>query len=112
MKKMPQSTNSTNGRHAAEASESASNPVPDHGGQAGETETFEACCNEATRFIQERPLTSVMALFGAGLGAGVAVGCLLSRSSSTRRSSMADEIGRSIVDSISRVMPDSLSGKS
>lgn len=109
---MSASTNSTNGRQTADAPPPASHSIPDDDHQAEGATALENCCNEANRFIQERPLTSVMAMFGAGLGAGVAVACLLSRSTSAARSSMTDEIGRSIVSSISRVMPDSLSGKS
>lgn len=109
---MSASTNSTNGRQTADAPPRASHSIPDGDHQTDGATALENCRNEANRFIQERPLTSVMAMFGAGLGAGVAVGCLLSRSTTAARSSMADEIGRSIVSSISKVMPESMSGKS
>lgn len=109
---MSASTNSTNGRQTADDAPRSGHSIPDGDHQAGGATALENCCHEANRFIQERPLTSVMAMFGAGLGAGVAVGCLLSRSTTAARSSMADEISRSIVSSISRVLPESLSGKS
>lgn len=109
---MSQSINSTNGRQVTDTSEHAGVSSVEDQQTADESSALESCRRQAARFIQERPLTSVMTLFGAGLGAGVAVGCLIARSASAGRGSIADEIGRSIVKTISDAVPNSLSGKS
>ncbi|NQV24173.1 MAG: hypothetical protein HQ518_07370 [Rhodopirellula sp.] len=111
---MSQSTNSSarssNGQSAVSTDQASGDDVSEPCQQLADGGTMAACCDGAVRMIKERPLTSVMALFGVGLGAGVAVGCLLSKSS-PGRSSMADEIGRKIVESLSRVVPESFGGK-
>ena len=102
---------SSNGQSVPTSGQPSGDDVSEPGQQSADGATVAACCEGAVRMIKERPLTSVMALFGVGLGAGVAVGCLLSKSSPSR-SSMADEIGRKIVESLSRAIPESLGGKS
>ena len=68
------------------------------------------CCQKAMACIEDRPVTSVLATFGAGLGLGIAAAALLTKSDQAR-TGFTSGIGRAIVDSLSRAIPESLQGK-
>lgn len=60
-------------------------------------------------FVSHNPLSTSLAAFGLGLGAGVAAVLLLNgRSSSTVDSGMAHRVGRRILESIGSVVPESM----
>lgn len=68
---------------------------------------------QAEEAVHGRPLTSVMTMFGLGLGAGLVIGTILSRSAPVRHpAGMAERVGRSILDSITHALPESFGGKS
>lgn len=63
----------------------------------------------STELVEEYPFSSVMAAFGAGLGAGLALALLMTDSPTTKRSKSARRIGQQVLDSMAHVMPESLS---
>jgi len=59
--------------------------------------------------VQQWPFSSVATAFGVGLGLGVILGCALAEQSQPRHwydNISADRIGRSVLDSLSNVLPD------
>lgn len=75
-----------------------------------------ADCEQGTPsgVVCNNPMSSVLVVFGIGIGAGVALGCLLSgpltsRPSLGRRTGQAAEkLGRQMLDAIAGVLPDSM----
>lgn len=67
----------------------------------------------ATEWVSGNPLSSVLVIFGIGLGAGVVLGSLLSgpapsRPSLARRTEQAAEkYGRQMLDAMAGVLPES-----
>ena len=69
---------------------------------------------KAEGLVSHYPLSSVLVVFGVGLGVGVALGSILGgpdtpRPSFGKRTELAAEkIGRQVLDSIAGVLPESL----
>ena len=65
--------------------------------------------------VSDHPLSSVLVVFGLGLGIGVAVGCILGGpvlprpSLGQRAERAAGHVGRQMLDSIAGILPQSLS---
>jgi hypothetical protein len=70
---------------------------------------------ESDGLVDANPLSSVLIVFGIGLGVGVALGCMLTgptapRATFAQRTELAAEkFGRRMLDAMSGVLPQSLS---
>lgn len=68
---------------------------------------------DASGWVSDYPISSVMIVFGVGLGAGVALGNLLSepltaRPTLGRRTELAaEQVGRQVLDALGGVLPAS-----
>lgn len=67
---------------------------------------------QPTEMVKEYPVSSVMVAFGVGLGIGLLVGQALAAPLASwvePEPSMAQRVGRQVMDVVGRVMPASLS---
>lgn len=63
-------------------------------------------------WIDQYPVTSVLACFGLGLGLGVVLGTTLSQSAwPEEERSMVERFGRDALDALGRVLPERLAGR-
>ena len=60
--------------------------------------------------IQEWPASSMLTAFGVGFGMGVVLGVIMAEPT-RHEASTAERMGRSVLDAIARVLPESLSGR-
>ena len=62
-----------------------------------------------THPVETHPISTSLIVFGAGLGLGALIGSMLAESAAPKRHvSQAETLGRSIMDSLSSALPDSL----
>jgi hypothetical protein len=66
------------------------------------------CSEAAEAAIHDNPLGITLAVFGAGLGLGVLLGCALAEPMGLKPQPVADNIGRKILDAISEHLPASI----
>jgi hypothetical protein len=68
--------------------------------------------HEVEEFIGRNPASSVLAVFGMGLGIGIWIGSSLVEAERRRRAesaSFTEKLGRQVLEAISGVMPESFS---
>lgn len=81
-------------------------------GRVEESQTLVGqCCSELENFVDQRPMTSLLTMFGAGLGLGVMLSVGLS--SRIQRERELDEnalkqFGRHALESMSHMVPESV----
>ena len=82
------------------------NHLPDEEGGWGLS--ADRCRRWMEESVEQNPLLATLAMFGIGLGVGVAVGSLLAEPESARRRRSAETLGRRILESLSEAMPPSI----
>ena len=73
-----------------------------------QVEHYEQCLTDSVR---ENPLAATLVVFGVGFGVGTLIGGMLGDSISGRHENLAHSLGRRMLDSISDVMPASVSSR-
>lgn len=68
----------------------------------------EPAMDSVKEVIADRPMSSVVTVFGAGFAVGVLIGMSLAGSSPRRRQSTTERLGEQVLDAMSRVLPESL----
>ncbi|HRX77979.1 MAG: hypothetical protein H6821_16635 [Planctomycetaceae bacterium] len=72
------------------------------------SEQMHAIQDESKEFVAEHALPTALAVFGIGVGAGLAVASMLVESSASRHSTTTQRLGQQMLDAMARVLPDSL----
>ncbi len=72
------------------------------------SEHIESLASDSKEMVQDHALSAAMIAFGVGIGAGLAVVSLLADGSPARQASVTERLGRSLLDAMHNVVPDSL----
>ncbi|MEW4528780.1 MAG: hypothetical protein ACF8PG_06700 [Maioricimonas sp. JB045] len=80
-------------------------------GECGWQEQLEEYRQTVTETVRENPLGATLAVFGAGLGLGIAVSSLIADSQSRRQQYLARSLGQRLLDSVADYVPDSLGNR-
>lgn len=77
------------------------------------TEWTEQFVERMQTMIEERPASAVLLAFGAGFAIGAAVGGAASEMvrRPPQRGSVAEQLGRQVLEAVGRILPESLVGR-
>jgi hypothetical protein len=85
-------------------------PTTSQGGNSRTGHLMQDAREVVTHPIESCPISTSLLVFGAGLGIGALIGSMIAEASSAppSRMSQAEDVGRSILNSLSAALPDSL----
>lgn len=72
------------------------------------SETAHNVADSSKEFVEQHAISTTMAAFGLGVGAGIAIVLLLADSRHQQESSVAHRLGRQVLDALASGVPDKL----